>query len=259
MTLEETPILERRILCHQPVKGYRFAVDSLLLPWFTLKHSRPGSFLEPCSGCGVISAILLTAWPDSKGTSVELNEVLHEASNKTAAVNGLSTRWSNLHGDLRNISKGDLEPVDLVIANPPFYPLDKGRQSPDPMVAGARHEVHADKDDLLGFARRLLRPGRSLYITYPAERLPEILAALVPHGFGPIRLQLVHPRADQPANRFLLQAERSAKSPLEILPPVIVHDVDGYGVWYSELEELVVNPLRSPLPSPPGCPRQNHR
>ena len=38
----------------------------------------------------------------------------------------------------------------------------------------------------------------------------------------------MHPRADEPANRVLVEAHKGARGPLVVEPPLVLRDGDGY-------------------------------
>jgi tRNA1(Val) A37 N6-methylase TrmN6 len=42
----------------------------------------------------------------------------------------------------------------------------------------------------------------------------------------PCRFRPVHPRADEPASRVLVEAERAGRRPLVVAPPLVLH-ADG--------------------------------
>jgi tRNA1(Val) A37 N6-methylase TrmN6 len=238
--MERTDILEGKIACFQPVDGYRFAVDSLLLPWFIT--SSPGISSRVCavelgSGSGVMSALTLKLGLFSHVHAIELQEQFFNASQQTCQVNLLGDRMTCLHKDLRELTRADLTPSPgAVFSNPPFHQLDKGRVPPDLGRAMARHEVSVTMDDILARSRSLLPVGGRLYLTYPTTRLWDIMRALPDHGFQPLRLQLVHPRLDRCANRFLVEACRGQGRGMEVMPPLEIHGEDGgYGEWYQSL------------------------
>jgi tRNA1Val (adenine37-N6)-methyltransferase len=237
---ERTPILEGRVDCVQPAEGYRFSVDSLLLPAFVLARRGKGAaglnLLDLGGGCGVMSAVLLRAGLAGRSLSVELNPQLHAAALQTARVSHLEGQLECLEGDLRSLDLAALPFFpDLIISNPPFFPLSGGRVSPNAMAAGARHEVHCTLPQILEALRRLLQGRACAYLTYPAQRLGELLAALPAVKLRATALQLAHPRLSQGALRFLVELGHGDE-PLEILPPLEIHAPDGgYAAWYENL------------------------
>ena len=76
--------------------------------------------------------------------------------------------------------------------------------------------------------RRVLAPGGRAAFVYPAARLPLLLAAADGAGLRPLRARFVHPRAEEPANRVLVEAVKGARGPLVVEPPLVLRDAAGY-------------------------------
>ena len=110
--------------------------------------------------------------------------------------------------------------LDLVASCPPYYVLGRGGVNPTDEEAIARHEVHLPLSDLVRASRRLLRPRGRLAVVYPTPRLPELFVALAEQGLSPTRLRVVHPYADEPGQRVLVEAQKGARSSLVIDPPL---------------------------------------
>jgi tRNA1Val (adenine37-N6)-methyltransferase len=192
-----------------------------------------------------MSALLLRAGLVTRALSVELQAPLHAAALQTARACGLEARLQCLEADFTRLDLAALPFFpDLIISNPPFFPLGgSGRASPNAMAAGARHEVHCNLPQVLETLRRLLQGRATAYLIYPAQRLPELLAALPAVKLRARALQLAHPRLGEPALRFLVELGHG-EEPLEVLPPLEIHRPDGtYGVWYDRLLEAT-----APLP-----------
>ena len=231
--MTDTSILEGRLRCRQPIDGYRFAVDSLLLAWFVLDRwgQRPGHGVELGGGCGVVSAAVLTGGALDAAELVEIQESHHLAALGTAAMNGLEGRMRCHHADLRTLTADALDGrPDVVYSNPPFHPVGEGRIPPKGSAAISRHEVCATMDDLLDAAARLLPSRGHLYLTYPASRLGDLLAALPARHLTPIHLALAWGDAAGDASRLLLEARKDVVTPLSIGPPITMD-----GPWQGEL------------------------
>ena len=236
--MTDTAILDGRLHVAQPADGYRFAVDSLLLAWFVL-HRRgapaQGVGLELGGGCGVVAATILAGGGVEDATLVELQEVHHRAALETARLNGLGSRMRCHHLDLRELRRGSLAPrPDLIWSNPPFHPVGEGRTPPDPVAAAARHEISATMADVVDAAARLLPSRGRLYLTYPASRLGDLLAALPSRGFTPIHLRLAWADPAGDASRLLLEARKGVDTPLVVGPMVTLN-----GGWIGELGEMI--------------------
>ncbi|MBV9509479.1 MAG: methyltransferase, partial [Caulobacteraceae bacterium] len=71
-----------------------------------------------------------------------------------------------------------------------------------------------------------VREGGSITLIHRAERLADVLAALGPKA-GAVRVRPIHPFADEPAKRILVRAVKASRAPLQILPPLALHERGG--------------------------------
>jgi len=227
----------------QPARGYRFSVDAVFLARFAAEEPC-GRALDLGCGCGVVALCLLALGGARCVVGLDIQPEMVDRARRSAVLNGWEARARFLEGDLREAGRAVLagERFPLVVANPPFQPAGRGRVSPDAAVALARHEVACTLEDVVAAARRMLARGGALCVVYPAPRLPQLLASCRQHGLAPEVLWPVHPRAGDPASRFLLRARQGGKGDLEIRFPLIVHEP---GRRYSRQAERLLGP-------PPG-------
>ncbi len=224
--LTRDPILRGRLTLWQPRAGYRFSVDPLLLVDFVPPPY--GRVVDFCAGCGVVGLGLLSRDPAAQATLVELQERLAALARRNADDNAMGARVSIEHADLRTALAGGGAAFDVAVANPPYRILDEGPASPDEEVAIAQHELRVTIADVAAAMRRALVPGGRAAIVHPAARVAALLAALDGAGLRPLRARFVHPRADEPANRVLVEAHKGARGGLVIEPPLVLRDAAGY-------------------------------
>lgn len=215
-----------RLTLWQPRDGYRFSLDPLLLVDFV----RPpyGRVVDFCAGCGVVGLGLLTRDAAAQATLVELQPRLAELARRNAEANAMSARVTVVDSDLRTALPDGGAAFDVATANPPYRTLDEGPASPDEEVAIAQHELRVNVAEVAAAMRRLLVPGGRAALVYPASRVAHLLSALDGAGLRPVRARFVHPRADEPANRVLVEAHKGARSPLVVEAPLVVRDAAGY-------------------------------
>jgi tRNA1Val (adenine37-N6)-methyltransferase len=208
----------------QPRDGYRFSIDPLLLVDFV----RPpfGRIVDYCAGCGVVGLGILTRDASARARLVELQPRLATLARRNADDNGLGERVEVQTLDLRG--PHDATHFNLAVANPPYRTLDEGPASPDAEVAIAQHEVEVTLAQVAHAMRRSLFPAGRAALVYPASRVSHLLSTLESTGLRPVRARFVHPRADEPANRVLVEAEKGARSPLVVEPPLVIRDAAGY-------------------------------
>jgi tRNA1Val (adenine37-N6)-methyltransferase len=120
-------------------------------------------------------------------------------------------------------------PVQAVVCNPPYRELGSGRTNPDREQAEARHEFRGSAASAARAAARIIAPGGSLCLIYPAPRLADLFASLRQAAFEPRRLRCVHSRRDEPARLVLVEARAGGGPELETAAPLFIYkDVQEY-------------------------------
>ena len=77
-----------------------------------------------------------------------------------------------------------------------------------------------------GLLLKSVREGGRIVVIHRADRLADILA-LLGEKAGSVSIMPIQPFADQPAKRVLVQAIRTGRAPLRLLPALILHDRTG--------------------------------
>jgi tRNA1Val (adenine37-N6)-methyltransferase len=219
METDLTLFLNGTLRVHQPRKGYRFNVDSVLLAGFAraLEGER---VLDLGAGAGILLLLLKAHYHPGAMTGIEIQPEFAELARRNLTENGFDEDGHILGGDLRDpalVSEGSF---DLVVANPPFYPSGRVLSSPDPRKAAARDDRTFSLADLAACAARALAPGGRLCFVLPAEREGEALFALVAAGLRPALLRRVRNIPDASDHRVLIQARHAWEGPALELPPL---------------------------------------
>ena len=221
--LDDLMVRDRRLI--QNEQEFCFSMDAVLLAHFPQGRGRE-QILELGTGTGVIP--LLMADEAAHITAIELNPVMAELAVRNVRLNGLAENIQVLAGDYREIEKLIFrESFDLVVANPPYRPLGKGKGSTLTGVARARHEVTATLEDVCRAARFALRFGGRFALIHLPERLAEIFSCLQKYQLEPKRLRLV---ADRPGSRprlALIEARQGGRSGLAVEPALFVREATG--------------------------------
>lgn len=168
------------ITVYQPVKGYRYGEDTLALAYFANihKHER---VLEIGAGVGVVSLILSKRFEAERIVALELQKELYDILCKNIDENNLQKIIKPILGDYRDY-KCD-ERFDVIVTNPPFYPLGDGKLSPQSQKAYAHHEMAGDVDDLIFCISKSLKESGRLYLMHLKLRKEEIVGKISDAGF----------------------------------------------------------------------------
>jgi tRNA1Val (adenine37-N6)-methyltransferase len=228
-----------RLVLSQPSDGYRISIDSLLLAHFSYSGRGAARCIDLGSGSGIVGISLLAVRQVGHVTAVELQPELANLSAQNAAVNNFTDRYVVLNEDVRNLESvfNKRPQVDLVVMNPPFWPLSH-RLPSNSQRKIACHEVFGTIEDWTLIASRLIsgRKGR-ISVVYPSRRLNELLIAFSKVDLFSSRLRMVHPNANSLAELTLVEVRPNSCGSLSVLPPLFLKNSDGTDT--EEVDEIV--------------------
>lgn len=235
-------LLTRGLHIIQSDEVFAFSLDAVLLARFCSVPPR-GKIVDLCTGNGVIP-LLLSTRTQASIVGVEIQPRLAGMAQRNVELNGLGAQLHMLEGDLKeaHVSLGRGE-FDLVTVNPPYMPVTTGEQNGNPHIAAARHELYCTLEDVLAACAKLVRTGGRVAMVHRPSRLAEIIVGMRQVKLEPKRIRFVHPRAGVEANMVLIEALRDGKPDVRLLPPLIVHEGDGYcselqAVFHGQTGEL---------------------
>jgi tRNA1Val (adenine37-N6)-methyltransferase len=216
------------LVIRQPERGYRFSVDPVLLAGFAAPHCR-GDVLDLGTGCGVLLLLLSRLAATMRlGVGVEIQESLCAFAEGNFRENGLDRRFRAVNADFRGEVRGvPAAAFGLVVANPPFGPVGRGRTNPNPEKEAARHEIFCTLPELFAAARRRLAPAGHFALVYPHDRLPDILSCARREGMRSVTLRRVHARKGATPSRVLVLMSRGEGDVPTDMPPLFLHEGDG--------------------------------
>jgi tRNA1Val (adenine37-N6)-methyltransferase len=220
------------MLCHERLKllqkkaAYRFSLDPILLANF-IALKKQERMLDIGTGCGIIPIYMSKQYPDNSLIGVEIQKELFDLAVKNVSLNGCEN-VQVLRGDIRAVAKSFKRPFHVVVSNPPYVKRDSGRKSPQHSRRLARHESLLDLKSLFAISASLLYTKGRLYLIYPAKRLAELVSVAAAHGIEPRRLRLIHPRANEPANLFLIECMKGGGAELKVERPLYVYKDGEY-------------------------------
>lgn len=229
-------VLDGRVRLAQPARGYRAAVDPVLLA--AAVPLAPGQHaLDLGCGSGAAALCLLARVPEGRVTGLELQPELARLARANAAANGLAGRLRVIEGDLLDppaeLAAGGF---DHAFANPPYLPAGAADVPTDPLRAAASVEGAARLADWVAALARLTRRKGTLTLVHRADRLPELLAALSAHA-GEIAVLPLWPAEGRAAKRVLVRGRVGTGGPARLLPGLTLHAAGG---GYTEAARRVV-------------------
>ena len=215
--------------------SFRLSTDSVLLHAFAAPI-RAKKILDIGCGAGVLTVLLSHSRPEAHISGIDIQAPSAALTRQNLEANGFDAS-AVIEGDVKDyralFKAGEF---DLVISNPPYFPVDSGYNAPMDSRAIARDERCLNLDQLCAAAKYLCRWGGAFALVHRPERLSEIFCALTKHGLEPKRLRMVQYKATQAPNLVLIEARRGGKSGLSIEKPLILCTDDGEDT--SEIKEI---------------------
>ncbi len=217
--------------------GFRSGTDALLLAAFALQCvPKCRTFVELGVGSGMVSCLFAASVPTAHGVGIDSVASLIALAKSNAYNAELQERLAFMHGDVRdkkclralqheNILNN--KPIELVIANPPYYKFAHGRVSKDAQKAEALHQdVHTLQAFCTAAYTVLAHHGHFCCI-YEPTHMAELFQALqnmnVKKGLGIRRILPIHTRPKQKARWILLEARKDAATHIDIDSPLTLY------------------------------------
>jgi tRNA1(Val) A37 N6-methylase TrmN6 len=224
-TLTEDTLLGGKVRLLQPRRGYRVAVDAVLLA--AAVDAKGGDrVLDLGAGVGAVGLCIAARVPDCRVVGIELQPSLHAIAEHNATLNGPTLngpgRVRPIQHDLAAGLPADLGLFDHVATNPPYLAAAVADPSPDRSKALATVESSAGLARWLEVATGAVKPAGTLTIIHRSDRLDEIVGHLAALGFGSVVTKLVPPAA-----RVLVRARRAAMLQRHVSPPLVLHRAEG--------------------------------
>lgn len=225
-SLTEDYLLSGSIKICQPKKGFRAAVDTVLMAASVPAASGERVF-EAGSGCGAAAICLGHRLPSSEITGIEIQPAMVTLAGHNIRLNQLQKNVKVIIGDIGGPPPPMLRgPFDHAMANPPFLGANEGRLPKQTETAIAKTFGTTDLSDwITGIHLQLKRKG-TLTLVWRADKLHLAIAALMPE-FGDIRVFPLWPKPGRPAKRVLVRARKGVKTPMTLLPGLVLHGEDG--------------------------------
>lgn len=217
----EDALLGGRVRLTQPRRGYRVAVDAVLLA-AAISPPPGGRVLDLGAGVGAVGLCLAARVPGCRVIGIELQPGLARLATRNAEVNGVADRVETVVHDIAQPLPEALGTFDCVATNPPYLAAAVADPPPDRSKALATVESSAGLALWLAVATGALEPGGVLTVIHRSDRLDEIAAHLARLGWGDVVVKHL-----PPASRALIQARGSAFLKRRDSSPLTLHGPNG--------------------------------
>ena len=211
----------------QDPKRFCFGVDAVLLSSFATAK-KGDKVLDLGTGTGVIPILMSAKTKAEHFSALEIQPESAEMAKRSVMLNDLQDKIDIIEGDIKKAAE-IFKPssFDVITTNPPYMNFEGGlKNSYDPKTI-ARHEVLCSLDDVAFAAQRLLKFGGKFFMVHRPHRLTDIMCVLREHKLEPKRIRFVQPYADREPNMVLVEAVRSGKPMIKVMPTLVIYNSDG--------------------------------
>lgn len=214
----------------QPVKGYRYNSDTMMLYDFISRMNLIGEALDVGCGCGILGLLLKRDFSKVGFDLLDIQESNISVAKENADINALDVNF--ITADFTEFKSE--KRYDFVVSNPPFY-HGGVKRSENEHIKISRYSDYLPLESLIKSANSILKPRGSFIFCYDAKQISEILIYLKKYKLTPATLRFVHSKATNEANLVMIEAKKSSKALSKILPPIFIYDGKEYSREASEI------------------------
>jgi tRNA1(Val) A37 N6-methylase TrmN6 len=215
--------------------GHRFSTDDVLTAWYgTSWVPSAARVLDLGSGIGSVGMIAAWRLPGASFVTIEAQDDSVRLARKSAAYNGLESRYEIRHSDFRDATAlGPDETFDLVLGSPPYFPPGTGIEGDHPQKVACRFELRGDIADYVRVAAKHLAPGGVFACVFPEDQRGRLEEAALSAEMVIVRRRPVVFREGEPPLVGLFLMMRAADLPPAVRdrtwgePALIIRAADG--------------------------------
>lgn len=222
----------------QDPKKFCFGVDAVLLAAFS-KVKENETAIDLGTGTGIIPIMLEARNNGEKYIGIDIQSESVEMAKRSVLLNSLQNKIEIEQCDIKNVlNTYKRSSFDVVTSNPPYMNSGGGMINDYSPKAIARHELLCSLEDVVCSAAGLLKYGGRFYMIHRPHRLTDIFCLLRNYKVEPKVIRFIHPYISKEPNMVLIEAVRSGKPMLKVLPPLIIYNSDGtyteevYSIYY---------------------------
>src|SRR5262249_22218591 len=187
-------------------------------------------------GSGIGSVGMIAAWrlPGARLVTIEAQEESVRLARKSAAYNGLESRYEIRCADFRDSAElADDERFDLVLGSPPYFRIGTGIEGQHPQAGACRFEMRGSIADYASVAASHLADGGVFACVFPEEQRQRVESAAHAADLVIVRRRPVVFKEGEPSLIALFVMMRATDLPEHmrsrtwVEPPLVIRTVDG--------------------------------
>lgn len=225
----------------QDSTGFCFGIDSIILSDFSKKIKENSKVVDLGTGSGIIGLLLCKKTKLKEIIGVEIQKDVAEMAERSIKLNNLENKFKILNININEIFEKKLlkkNEYDVVVTNPPYKEIGRGKINDDEKKLISRHEVKATLSDFIRNASGLLKDKGELYIVHKPERIVDIMQKMRENKIEPKEIRIVYPYKDAEASIILIKGVKGGKNFLKIDKPLYIYEKNGE---YSEQIKEIYN------------------
>jgi len=223
----QTYTKSKTLSLYQPQNGYCYNSDTHFLYNFICTNLEKykniqGELLDIGSGSGILGLLVARDYTKLQLNQCEIQENFQFLTQKNSEVNGISN----------TLYKGSIldttfdKEFDYIVSNPPFYHSDVIKSENESLKI-ARYSDSMPLDKFIFKTAKILKQNGKFFFCYDAKQLDKIIATVNKTKLNIESLQFLHPNVTKEASLVMVYARNGSKSPLKILPPMIMFEKNG--------------------------------
>ena len=223
------PLLNKNLKIIQRSDYFNFSIDSLLVSEFVSIKKDTKNIIDLGTGNAVIP-LFLSKKTSAKIFGIEIQKISFELAQRNININNLNEQIYIIYDDMKNYKKYFLNgSFDIVVSNPPFFKFNGNKELLNDLeqLSIARHEIEITLEELIQTTSLLVKDRGYFYLVHRADRLTEIISALQKFNFEAKKIKFCYTTENKNAKIVLIEAIKSGKAGLTILPPLVINKNNG--------------------------------
>lgn len=219
----------KNLKIYQNTDWFLFSLDSVLLANFVTINKNVKNIIDLGCGNAPIPLILSTK-TNAHIIGVEIQKDSYNLAKKSVVYNKLDNQIELINIDMKELKKiYNSDSIDIITCNPPYFKYSSNSNiNEDEHKVIARHEKMITLDDILLLARYLLKNNGCIAMVHRTDRLIEIINTFQKYGLEIKKIRFVYPKEGSESNMVLIEGRKNGKVGLKLLPPLYVHNTNGY-------------------------------